>query len=351
MKINVSVKQELQPEDVLGEGQTTTGYRVIHLAKELRTDPKTAYACLRRKIGQNIYRGELIAQYRSMLGLSSKIYISKVDGTLEDYSQKTGDIRIKLIPKNTQVMSGVFGIVEKIDTTSGIITVKTVASIIYGVLGVGREREGIIQVLGGSDDLISSRQIPHEMRGKILVGGGLIFTEALEEARNAGASGIVTGGINAGDYKKMVGDKWNISSKQWTDVGLSLLVTEGFGDCPVGCDIMTLLKEHNNKFAIMDGHNGRLILPSQDRNCMMYLRRVSLPLEGALEDLVQQIVELTVGHDVRIITAPYLGVQGKVIAIDQAATRLGSGIAVRLITVDTKSMKLRMPYSNVEVMR
>ena len=350
MKINVAIKKEVQPSDILGEGQTPTGFRIIHIAKELGVDPKTAPSCLRRKVGQYIYKGELIAMSQGVLGLNRKIYISKVDGILDDYNQTTGDMRIKLIPKNNQVLSGVYGIVEEIDSAQGIITIKTVGSIIRGVLGVGIEREGIIEILGSADSLISSRQIPQEVKGKILVGGGLIFPEALEQLRGCGAAGIITGGINASDYKTMVGGRWNIRNKRWTDVGMTLLVTEGFDDCPIGDDIMALLKEHNNKFAIMDGNSGRLILPSQDRNCMMYLRRVSLPGDAS-EVPEQQIVELKIGDNIRIISSPYIGIQGKVVVIDQTATKLPSGITVPMVTVDTKSKKIKVPYLNIEVLR
>ena len=83
---------------------------------------------------------------------------------------------------------------------------------------------------------------------------------------------------------------------------------------------------------------------------MMYLRRVSLPGDAS-EVPEQQIVELKIGDNIRIISSPYIGIQGKVVVIDQTATKLPSGITVPMVTVDTKSKKIKVPYLNIEVLR
>lgn len=350
-RIEVEIGQHILPEDILGVGIISAGFRTIPLARELRVSPDRALFYLRFKIGQTVYEGELLARKEEAFGLKKKLLISPADGVIEFYDHQKGDLRIKLLPKTVKTISGVYGIVEKIDVNTGAVIVKTFGNIIYGVFGSGREREGILQVIGEAEELVSSRQINESMRGKIVVGGGLVFLEALEKAMIYGVSGIISGGINARDYKSTIGDSWDFSGQRLSDVGVSLLVTEGFGSVPIGEDIFPLLKISNGQFAILDGNQARLILPIPDQNSMMYIQKAkaSLDLSAAVKAMTN-FTELQLGAAVRVVGSQFLGTQGVVESIDRLPTRLPSGVVIRMVTIAGKRRKIRLPYSNLEVL-
>lgn len=345
-KLNIKAGDEINLQTILGEGSAAAGFRTVHLAKDLGEDPKTALKFLRFALGQKVFEGELLALKEGVLGFSKKMLLVPDDGILDFYDEKSGDLRIKLIPKASRLISGTYGIIESVNISTGEIFIKTIGTVIYGIVGSGRERSGLLKVVGGAGGLVSSRQLNKSMRGQIIVGGGLVFMEALEQAINLGVAGIISGGINGRDYLSMAGGKWKFSSDHWVDVGLSLLVTEGFGSVTIGEDIFQVLMENNNKFAILDGNNHQVILPTSDQNSMIYIRKAQFkPLEkGNLE-----FKQLQKGDRVRVISPHFLGLQGVVEAIDQTSTKLPSGVESVMVTILTHQKKIRMPYVNLEV--
>lgn len=347
--ISVKVGMEVHPEDVLAIAQATAGFRTIHLADQLGEDPAKANQFLKRKMGERIYEGEILAAKPELFGLKKKVIQAPIDGVLEIYDPKRGELKIKLLPQNIKLVSGVFGIVDKIDVATGSIMIKSQVDVIYGVFGSGQERGGLLKVFGNNEQLISSKQLTTLMHGQILVGGGLVFLDAVEKAIGLGVEGIVSGGINAADYKAMAGGRWNIHNKKWSDVGVSLVVTEGFGTIPIGDDIFEILKKHDGKFAFMDGNRSRILLPSNDQNSMMYIRKTQLPPDSYVEsEPSPELVELKVGMNVKIIGGPLLGLRGVVKAVDESVSLLPSGLSSTLVTVETKQQKLRLPYQNLE---
>lgn len=350
-EIFISQGQEVTPADILGEGQAAAGFRTISLSHELKIHPSKVFDCLRRDIGQTIYRGELLAENEGFLGFGKILYPSPVDGIIEFFDENQGSLRIKLLNKKVKLASGVYGIVDHIDKALGTVTIRTLASLVYGILGSGRERDGIVQVLGPSEQLVSARQITDDMRGQIIVGGGLVFADALEKAVNLGVAGVVTGGVNAGDYKAMTGGSWNVHKKQWSDVGVAIVVTEGFGSIPIGEDIFGLLRVHQDKFAVIDGNGARLILPSDSSDSMMYTRKTRLPVKGQVEVNPEPVLaSLKVKDRVRIVAGNLIGKQGAVVSIDKTPTKLESGISTIMVTVELRSGRSKIPYSNLEIL-
>lgn len=348
-RVNVVVGQEVTPGDILGEGQTQVGFRTIHLTSELGVGPKQAASYLKRKLGQTIFQGELLAERKDLFGLRKKLLISPVDGVVDFIDEEHGNLRLKLIPKPMKVLSGVYGVIDVIDKGNGDIIIRTLAGVVYGILGSGREREGILRVIGSAGDLISTKQISEVMRGQIIAGGGLIFPEALQKAASCGVAGVISGGINAGDFKAMAGEVIK-SSHKWSDVGLTLMVTEGFGSVPIGEDAFSILQCHNGKYAFLDGNNNRLILPINDQSSMICIRKTRLPVSAYDESwLNMEAVGLKAGMVVRVVYGSAMGFQGKVETIDKSLTELPSGIKSYMVGVLGKRQKMRIPYQNLEV--
>lgn len=348
-KIYVSVGDEVMPGHMLGEGLIPAGFRTVNLAKELRLPPLQAANFLKKKIGQTIYEGELLAEKVGTFGLGKKMIQSPVDGTLDFYDDQAGILRMQLLPRRSKLVSGVFGVVDKVDKIRSQVVIRTCATVIYGVFGSGKEREGMLEVLGSPEDLVSSRQISPDMHNKIVVGGGLLLLDALKKAQKVGVSGVISGGINAQDFRCLNGREWLPNSGKWVDVGMTLVVTEGFGPISIGEDLFAPLKAQQGRFAMIDGNKGRLILPTLDSRCMMTICNTHIPLGPDIEPTVADVtVPLVLGQRVRILCEPLWGIQGIVEAIDKMPTKIPSGLSLPLVIVATRQKKWRVPYTNLE---
>ncbi len=347
--LTVKVGEEVSPTDILGEGAEVAGFRNLALASELNVVPSQVNKYLNCRVGQTVFRGELLASKNELFGLKKKLFLAPTDGIVDSFDERSGILRLRVLPKSVKLISGVYGIIDQIFPTMGTVSIRTKVDLVYGILGSGRERSGILRILNVPDTLVGNRQILPGFRGDILVGGAQVSLDALETAVSFQVEGIISGGMNLADFNKVAGSDWGSNDKRWGDVGISLLLTEGFGAVPIGHDIFSCLQKYEQKFAILDGNRGLLVLPSDDPKSMIDIRKEKpITTVGGSPDLGG--LQLQVGMTVRIVAPPFFGRQGKVEAIDRTKTILPSGVSTYLVTVAGQG-KVRVPYLNLEILQ
>lgn len=343
-KIFVSLGQEVTPDEIIGVGEMPGGFMTINLSSSLQVQPKDTGKYLKRKLGDRVYKDELLAQKSSWLFKKAKVITSPSDGILDFINEKSGEIRITPLPKKISLPAGVYGVVEDISKPSGVVMIRTQVARIYGVCGSGRTRDGILQILTNR-----TTDIRTDVEGHILVGGSLLSKDSIRTAISNGVNGIITGGINAEDYKGMAGGRLNFPKRMENDVGISIVVCEGFGAQALGEDIYAILKEYEGKFVQVDGNKAVIYLPSYNSSCMIKIRKTQVfdEVDKILSD--EELFELKIDQRVRVIGSSFSAEQGKIVAIDKSQTRLASGISACLATIETRRRKIRVPISNVEV--
>ncbi len=351
-KLTVQPGQEVTPPDIIGRSSISAGFRSINIAKALSVSPQDGERYLQRPVGQIIYKGELLAQKPAQLLFSKKIVVSPSDGKIELYDKNTGDLRISFLSHQKDLAAAVYGIVEKVDNLKGQVIIKSQVTQIYGLFGSGKSREGSLKVLGDRGALFDKTLLREDVSNHIVAGGALVYNDAVAQAISKGVVGIITGGINATDWRSMSGGGLAFPNKYGTDIGIGLLVCEGFSSIPLGEDIFSCLLEFNGKFAILEGNRGRLLLPSSDTNSILKVRKVELPPADRVVATTQNEIEareIQIGQKVRVVGTPYLGEQGNVVAIDKSATLLPSQVLVYMITLQSSRRKIKVPFTNVEV--
>ncbi len=60
-------------------------------------------------------------------------------------------------------------------------------------------------------------------------------------------------------------------------------------------------------------------------------------------------MEIAVNKMVRVIGTSFMGEQGKIVAIDRMDSLLPSKVKSTLVTLETKSRKIQVPISNLEL--
>src|SRR3989344_509504 len=350
-KLKAVVNQEVMPDDIIGSYTLDAGYSSVNLRRELGVAAPEGIKYLQVPLGRFIYKGELLAYKKSIFG--DKVITAPTDGLIEEYNPKTGDLRLKFLSKELPMTSGVFGIVDGIDQRNGEVLVRTIATKVYGVIGSGRERGGILHLIGNSSNLVSGIEIKEDMHRQIIVTGALIYGEALRKAAVIGVSGIISGGLNLSDYLSIVATL-DPHDKLGTDVGISLMATEGFGLIPIGEDIFNLIKSFNGKFDFVNGNLNLLLLPAATSSSILAVRKATLPILPLSKSPIikpeLRIVDLNLGDLVRIIWPPFMGAQGKIIAIDKSTSMLESGISTYLVAVQTQKKMIKVPFPNLEVL-
>ena len=337
---------EVSPQDILGESLVVAGFSSINLAKKLGVSPRLIENYLQKQIGSKVYKGELLALKTGFL--TKKVVIAPTDGILDQLDPVKGELRIKLESKTVPLTAGVYGIIEQVDAQRGEVLIKTLANQIFGLVGSGMERGGVLEILPTTSPLINSSSIKPTMTRHILVGGSLTYGEAIKRAISFGVTGIITGGINLSDYRSISGNISQIG--MGSEIGLTLMVTEGFGPIPIGEDLRQMLDAYHGRYVFMDGNSTILTLPSTTADSILTLRKISLPKTSLLRLKPEvHLEDLEMGKKVRIIWPPFMGVQGTIVAIDQVPTTIESGISTFLLTLETRMKKIKVPFTNVEL--
>lgn len=346
--IKVGKGQEVAPHDILGTFQSQAGFFSVNLAKRLHVSPVHGSEYLKKNLGTNIYKGELLASKKGLFGDNN--IISPTDGTLDAYDTTTGELRIKFFPKEITVTSGVYGIIDHIDSYNREVWIKTFMTEIFGIEGSGKQRSGVLEIIDGSSNLLNPNQLQKEMAGHILVVGALAENEAFQKALQFGISGLITGGMNFHDFKPFV-NSMDPSLRQNSDSGITICITEGYGPIPISKDVYDLLNQFKGQFVILEGNPAKISLPTADSNSIISLRKIALP-EGLESKNLPEVssVPIQVGVTVRIIWPPFMGSIGKVIAIDQTASTLDSGVVTYLLTIEIASKKIKVPFTNIEIL-
>ncbi len=352
--LNVRIGQQVAPDELIGSSTIASGFRTLNLSNLLSVPPKEVEKYLTRKLNQRIYKGELLAFKKGWLLSGKRIVISPTDGVLDFINPKTGELKIVFLPKKVDLPAGVFGFVENVDFVRGQVIIRTLVSRVNGIFGSGRIRDGILRVLGKKDSLISKNEIQQKFDGQILVGGSLFFKDAMAASISVGVNAIITGGINAGDYKGIAGGRLTFPRKLDNDIGMGVVVCEGFGSAPLGDDIFGILSEYEGKFVFIDGNKALILLPSFSSASLTKIKNTQLPsLQGnelgGSGNYQMESKEVKIGLKVRVIGSSYLGEQGKVLSIDSTLTLLPSGIKAYMVTVETGRRKLQVPVANLEV--
>lgn len=349
----VAQNQEVSPADIIGVSTVSSGFRILNLAAMLAVSPQDVEKYLKRAVGQRIYKGELLAYKDGGLFGGKKTVVSPTDGALDYLNPETGEIKMTLLPRKLNLPAGVYGVVEEIDKEKGKVVIRTQTTRIQGMCGSGKLRDGILEFICKRDNLVSGRTISTKSEGHILVGGSLVYKDAISAAISDGINGIITGGINAKDYKSMAGGRLIFPKKIENDIGLSVIVCEGFGSVPIGSDIYEELLKYDGRFVSIDGNKGIIDLPSFSSSSLDRVRATRLPLVQddftTYDERISKVVELKTGLDVRIIGNSFPGEEGRVIALDESLSRLPSGINAYLVTVETKRRKIKVPVVNLEV--
>ncbi len=342
---DVLVRQgmRVQARDVVARTELPGDVTPINLANLLSLPPGDVPGCLLKQPGDSVAIGEDLARTQGIFGFFKNTFTSKVAGTIESVSNVTGQLLIRGAPLPVEVRAFVAGEVAEVLPNEGCIIEADVAQV-QGIFGIGGETFGPIRmVCSQPDQPLTPERIRDDQRGAVVVGGGRVTGDAVRRAIELGIAAIVSGGIDDADLRDILGYDLGVAITGTEQIGLTLIVTEGFGDIAMADRTFELLKSH-------EGHESSVNGATQIRAGVLR-PEIVIPLEASGQAAEQQAGGmLRPGSRVRIIRDPWFGVIGTVESLPHEPQVLGSGSRARVLTVACRSGEVvTVPRANVEI--
>lgn len=343
-EVTVKIGDLVEPDDVVAQTHLPGRVEPMNVANILSLPPEDVGECMLKAEGDQVKKGEPLALSKSFFGLFKSVAKSPIDGTLENVSSVTGQVLLRGAPLPVQVKAYLKGKVVKVFEKEGV-AVETWASFIQGIFGIGGETHGEIMIVcKDNTEILSQDKITAACKGKVIIGGSVVTANALNKAIEVGAKGIVVGGFNDQDLRDFLGYDLGVAITGHEEKGITLVVTEGFGEIMMAEKTFDLLKRHEGDLACING--------ATQIRAGVIRPEVVLPRQqlDSVADLVKETPGLVVGSPVRVIRQPYFGKLGTVTELPSELRELESGSRARVLEVEFPDKERAIiPRANVEM--
>ncbi|MDI9409962.1 MAG: hypothetical protein QM519_00350 [Bacteroidia bacterium] len=346
-RITVKVGDLVAATDVVAQTDLEGDITPMKMSNLLSCAPRDVPSLLLKPVGSAIAKDEPIAQSKGIFGMMKVTVKATASGTIESASDSTGMVMIRGAAQPVQVRAFTSGRVIEVLGSEGAVVENDVA-LVQGIFGIGGEAYGPIAIAcARPGERLEASSIRGEHAGCILVGGARMSIDAIRRAIELGVAAIVSGGIDDADLKALLGHDLGVAITGSEKVGITLVVTEGFGDIAMAARTHALLVSHAGHAASVNG-------ATQIRAGVMRPEIVIPLADEATGDAHAgggaTAGELSIGTSVRVIRDPWFGALGTVAALPEQPAVLGSGSKARVLEVAlADGQRVVVPRANVEL--
>lgn len=345
----VAVKKDdvLKAEDIVAKTYLPGKVHAINAVNRLGIQPKDLKEYMLKKEGDLVQKDEPIAETKPWIKMLKSILHSPITGTIETISTVTGQVLLREPPKPIEVHAYVDGTVIEVMERQGVV-METVATFIQGIFGVGGETTGqLVIATDKPDDVLTAERIQTTHKDKIIVGGSFVQHAAIDKAKKVGVKGIIVGGTNDEDLKKLLGYDLGVAITGSEDIGITLIITEGFGKIPMAQRTFELLKSRSGSKTSINGATQiragvvrpEIIIP-YDTAGMAIGEEVNRSVNRGME----------IGDIIRIIRVPYFGKIGKIKSLPFSPQKIETEATVRVLNVEFPDGSTAVvPRTNIEM--
>jgi len=346
LKGDVLVKKGdiLNANDIVAKTALPGDVERINLAGKLGVTPKEAFNYLKIKIGDTIKKEDIIAESKGFFGLFKSLIKSPIEGTFEALSEITGMMTLRKPPKPVEMDAYINGKIIDIIEGEGVI-IESPATFIQGIFGIGGEVKGEVKVVAQSPDYIMTLDdITDDLKDKIIIGGSLVTADVLKKCVEVKAAGVIVGGIDDKDLKDFLGEEIGVAITGNEEKGITLIITEGFGQMSMADKTFAILKKNNGKMASING-------ATQIRAGVLRPEFiVTYEIDKKIEESKHSEIGMDIGSIVRIIREPHFGAIGKVSALPPQLQIIETEAKVRVLEFEfDDGKKVILPRTNVEL--
>ncbi|MEE8341270.1 MAG: hypothetical protein V3R52_04165, partial [Candidatus Neomarinimicrobiota bacterium] len=245
--------EEVLPDDIVATTDLPGNVQMINVANLLNIDAADIGDVMKIKKGENCEEGECCAETPGLFGLFKSKVPAPVSGTIESFSEVTGQVVLREAPIPVEMDAYISGKVKDVISDEGVY-IETDAAFIQGIFGIGGESRGDLKIIAKSrEEEITSDMLDSSLEGKVVVGGSHISLATYKKALSLKVAAIVVGGFNYSDLKPILSYTLGVAITGSEDLVTSLIVTEGFGKINMGSRTFDLLKQHDGHFVSVNG--------------------------------------------------------------------------------------------------
>jgi len=343
-EVRANIGDKVSAEQVVMHTHLPGRADIVNVVSMLGCLPNEIEKYMIKSAGDSVEKGDLIAENSSFFGLLKTRIEAPITGTLEAVSQVTGQVTMRGTPVPVEVKAYIDGTVSKVEENQSV-TVKTTGTFVQGIFGVGGETCGeLVFAVSNPKEKLSPDIITENFKDKIIVGGSLVNIDSIKKAVEVGVKAIVVGGFNDADLNELLGYDLGVAITGHEKIGLTLIITEGFGEIPMAENTFQILKKCIGKKTSVNG-------ATQIRAGVMRPEIIvpSSSCKKAVDESETKLI-LNVGTQIRVIREPYFGKLGIVTELPAELTELATESKARVLKVkfDDRT-EVVVPRANVEV--
>jgi len=337
---------QVRSDTVVARTHLPGNVQLLNVASKLGIPPEDLPTVLKKSEGDSVEKGEAVAETQGFFGMFKSKVPAPCAGTLESVSTITGQAIFREPPTPIEIDAYIDGTVVDVIEEEGVV-VETVGTFIQGIFGVGGERTGEIKVIvEGPMDPLEPSDIDSSCEGRVLIGGSHVTWDALQKAMDVGAAGVVVGGFDDPNLRRLLGKDLGVAITGQEDLRSTLILTEGFGEMAMAPATFQLLKSREGRKASING--------ATQIRAGVIRPEIVVPMKGVSKDDVDiahvASMGLDVGSRIRVIREPNFGSLGEVIDLPNELQRMESETMVRVLSVRLDDgQEVLLPRANVEM--
>lgn len=342
------VGDQVKPDTVVARAELAGKVHVVNVANLLGVAPDEVKDYLIKKPGDAIQKDDILAENKPFMKWLKTEVRSPVQGTVESISAVTGQLLLREPPRLLDLLGYVHGTVVEVIPNQGA-TVETECSFVQGIFGIGGETWGEVVIgVSAPDQALTASHVLPDWKGKIVVGGSFLGMDVMKKAKEVGVAALVVGGIHDKDLRELLGYDLGVAITGTERVGLTLIVTEGFGSIPMAGKTFALLGRHVGQQASVSG--ATQIRAGVIRPEILITRRAGADRRQDGGVTGKEITGIKVGDQVRVIRDPLFGQIGSVAALPAALQAIETESQVRVLEIEFPDRRRAViPRANVEI--
>jgi len=334
-------------ENVVARAELPGKVHVVNVVNQLGILPEDLKDFMTKREGENIRKGEVLAENKPFIKWLKTTVASPITGTVETVSGATGQVLLREPPRRLDLCAYVDGVVVEVIPGQGV-RIETACAFIQGIFGVGGETWGsIAMVAEHPEDVLTDHQLTPDLAGKIVIGGAFVGVHTLQRAKAVGIKGIVVGGMHDKDLRAVLGYDLGVAITGTEKIGFTLILTEGFGQIAMARKTFDLLRTMNGRKASISGATqirAGVIRPEIIVSSPSDAVPDAVGIPGSAKEGVQP------GAPVRIIREPYFGRIGHVASLPSDLTLIPTESLVRVMEIEfPDGTRALVPRANVEL--
>jgi hypothetical protein len=323
--------QRVEAADVIARGDLADRHILLDVARSLNLPRTKAAAALKKQEGEEVKKGEAIAERQGLFG--AQRVASPVDGRLVLFEEGKA-----LVAGTTplELRAGLPGNVVGTLPDRGVI-IETTGALLEGVWGNGLDDFSVLRMLSRNpEEPIQSEQLDLGLRGAIIAVSLVPDAALFQSLKDIGIRGLITGAAPADLLPALQA------------LPFPVIVTEGFGGRGLCEPAFNLLAGNSGREAWLNaasrdrfaGKRPEVIIPLPSPSTMT----PPPPSDGET---------LKEGKRVRVLRGPDAGRVGTVVGLSDRPMQLSSGIRAQVAAVtleDTRGSRptITVPFANLE---